>query len=82
MNRDCKAEKLAGSLFFQKFVAKIPLLPEGDNKIFIRLKYFLQEVYLYGRRLILPLKGGLPMTLYDFLTLVFLVTICIVALKA
>ena len=32
--------------------------------------------------IILPLKGGLPMTLYDFLTLVFLVTICIVALKA
>ena len=41
MNRDCKAKDLAGGLFFHKFVAKIPLLPEGDNKIFIRLKYFL-----------------------------------------
>ena len=34
----------------------------------------------YGRRLV-PQKGAMLVTLYDFLSIVFLVTICIVALR-
>ena len=35
-----------------------------------------------GRRSITPPKGGVAMGLYEFLAFVFLVTICIVAIKA
>lgn len=54
-------------------------------RFFCRMYYDIlsEEVHLYGRRFNhAPRMGAMLMTKYDFFYIVFLVTICVIAIKA